>query len=133
MKTLFVGVKNIILWSYERGTWQYDLLCALIIGTIFLVPSEYFGDRDRAGSKTIKANESSVSTSKPGATVQEVSVTDLQFFLSKLNKSELSLNAPQEALSLYLSDKFKQDIRVSKFEPFINPQMRGNGYKVWIK
>lgn len=133
MKSLFVGIKNIILWSHERGTWQYDVLCALIIGTIFLVPSKYFGDRDRSSAQTVKANERLVSASKPGETVQEVSVTELQMFLDKLNKSELILNSPQEALSLYLSDKLKQDVQVSKFEPFINPQTRVNGYKVWIK
>lgn len=133
MKSLFVGIKNIILWSHERGTWQYDVLCALIIATIFLVPSKYFGDRDRAGVKAVKANERFVSASKPGETVQEVSVTELQMFLNKLNKSELILNSPQEALSLYLSDKLKQDVQVIKFEPFINPQTRLNGYRVWIK
>lgn len=133
MKSLFVVIKNVILWSHERGTWQYDFLCALIIGTIFLAPGSYFGDRDRFNDNAVKANESLVSASKPGKTVQEVSVTDLQSFLSRLNKSELMLNAPQEALSLYLSDKFKQDVRVSKFEPFINPQTRVNGYKVWIE
>ena len=48
MKSIFVVIKNVILWSHERGTWQYDVLCLLIIGTVFLVPSKYFGDRDRA-------------------------------------------------------------------------------------
>ncbi len=133
MKSLFVEIKNIILWSHERGTWQYDVLCALIIGTIFLVPSEYFGDRDRESIKTVRANERPVSASKPGETVQEVPVAELQFFLNRLNKAELILNAPQEALSLFLSDKLNQDVSVSKYEPFINPQTRGNGYKVWIK
>lgn len=133
MKSLFVGIKNIILWSHERGTWQYDVLCLLIIGSIFLVPSEYFGDRDRYGVKTVKANEALTSASKRGETVREVSVTDLQFFLNRLNKPELILNSPQEALRLYFSDKLKQDVRVSKFEPFINPQTRVNGYKVWIE
>ena len=131
MKSLLKAVRNIILWSHERGTWQYDVLCVLIIGAIFLVPSKYFGDRDRDDLKTVKAKETVLSASKPGETVQEVTVSDLQDFLTKLNKPELMLNSPQEALSLYLRDKLKQDVRVSKFEPFINPQTRVNGYKVW--
>lgn len=133
MKPLLMAIRNIILWSHERGTWQYDVLCLLIIGAIFLVPGKYFGDRDRDSLKSVKANESLTSASKRGETVQEVSVTDLQIFLSRLNKPELILNSPQEALTLYLSDKLKQDVRVSKFEPFINPQTRVNGYKVWIE
>jgi hypothetical protein len=35
-------IKKIILWSYERGTWQYDVLCLLIIAFIFLTPSSLF-------------------------------------------------------------------------------------------
>ncbi|MCS6874036.1 MAG: hypothetical protein N2Z23_04460 [Pyrinomonadaceae bacterium] len=35
-------LKKVILWEYERGTWQYDLLCALIIAFIFLTPKSWF-------------------------------------------------------------------------------------------
>ena len=35
-------MKNIINWSYERGTWQYDVLCLLIIAFIFLTPKAWF-------------------------------------------------------------------------------------------
>ncbi|MBI4469118.1 MAG: hypothetical protein HY650_07345 [Acidobacteria bacterium] len=39
-------IKSVLLWSYERGTWQYDLLCILILLFIFLTPSSYFIHRD---------------------------------------------------------------------------------------
>lgn len=35
-------VKNVLLWSYERGSWQYDVLCILILAFIFLTPSDWF-------------------------------------------------------------------------------------------
>ncbi|MFN0111828.1 MAG: hypothetical protein ACKVZH_23465 [Blastocatellia bacterium] len=137
MKSLLVGIKNIVLWSHERGTWQYDVLCLLIIGTVFLVPSKYFGDRDRASVKSVQtsgqANAVRTLASEAGETVREIAVSDLQIFLQKLNKPELMLNSPQEAIRLYLSDKLNQDVTVSKFEPFMNPQTRVNGYRVWTK
>jgi len=132
MKSLFVGFKNIILWSYERGTWQYDLLCLLIISSLFFIPSRFFGDRDRVAVKTARTGEASLPASKVGETVQEVTVNDLQTFLQKQNRPELMLNSPQEALVLYLSDQLRQDVVVSKFEPYMNPQGRV-GYRVWIK
>jgi hypothetical protein len=55
MKSVLVGIKNIILWSYARGTWQYDALCLLIVLAVFLVPSRYFGDRDRANETYVEA------------------------------------------------------------------------------
>jgi len=35
-------VRNILIWSYERGTLQYDLICALILAFIFFVPRSCF-------------------------------------------------------------------------------------------
>jgi len=36
-------MKRIIFWDYERGTWQYDLMCLLIIAFIFLTPKAWIG------------------------------------------------------------------------------------------
>ncbi len=41
-------VHNIFVWSYERGTLQYDIICALILAFIFLVPHSCFVGK-RAG------------------------------------------------------------------------------------
>jgi len=135
MKSIFVGIKNVLLWSYERGTWQYDLLCLLIIGAIFLLPGKYFGDRDRISVKTSiagEAKEMAALASNPGESVREIAASDLQAFLQKQNKSELLFKSPQTAITLYLREELKQDVAVSKFEAFMNPQGRV-GYRVWTR
>jgi len=35
-------MKKIINWNYERASWQWDLLCVLIMGFIFLTPKAWF-------------------------------------------------------------------------------------------
>lgn len=45
-------IKNIILWRYQRGTWQYDVLCLLIIAFIFLTPKELFDKREKFATQT---------------------------------------------------------------------------------
>ena len=35
-------VKKIVFWTYGRTTWQYDVLCALILAFIFLTPKTRF-------------------------------------------------------------------------------------------
>lgn len=30
------------MWSYERGTWQYDLIVALILAFVFFTPPSIF-------------------------------------------------------------------------------------------
>ncbi|MCZ2389926.1 MAG: hypothetical protein LC113_02480 [Acidobacteria bacterium] len=41
-------MKRWILWDFERTTWQYDLLCLLIIAFIFLTPQEWYSPNKRA-------------------------------------------------------------------------------------
>src|SRR5512146_1791546 len=40
-------IRNSIFWSYERGSWQYDVICVLILAFIFLSPARWFHDRPR--------------------------------------------------------------------------------------
>lgn len=135
MKSIFAGVRDIILWSYERGTWQYDLLCLLIISAIFLVPSKFFGDRDRETVKAVKvaqANDGSSSAAESAETVHEVALGDLQNFLQKQNRPELQSNSPQ-ALAFYLRDKLNRDVTILNIESLTNPQGHPVGYRVRIK
>ena len=32
------GIRNLVLWTYERGTLQYDLMVTLILAFIFVTP-----------------------------------------------------------------------------------------------
>ena len=34
--------KKVLFWSYGRTTWQYDVLCALILAFVFLTPKSWF-------------------------------------------------------------------------------------------
>lgn len=54
-------MRNIILWNYSRGTWQYDLFCVLIVGFIFLTPNTWFDNGEkmatRSGVAHVKAED----------------------------------------------------------------------------
>jgi hypothetical protein len=44
---------HVIFWRYPRGSWQYDILCLLILAFIFLTPravfdGSYFDDAKQA-------------------------------------------------------------------------------------
>jgi len=40
-------LKRFILWDFKRGSWQYDVMVALILAFLFLTPREWFGDQPR--------------------------------------------------------------------------------------
>jgi hypothetical protein len=50
LRRLWHGVRPAILWSYRRGSWQYDVIVAAILAFIFLTPSSLFNDEPRPPS-----------------------------------------------------------------------------------
>ena len=56
--------KKVVFWTYPRGSWQYDILCALILCFIFLTPKSVFDGSaflrkgsDAVPDQEIQANE----------------------------------------------------------------------------
>jgi hypothetical protein len=49
VRGLFTTLKKIFFWNYARNTWQWDLLCVVILIFIFLTPKSWFsnGERDQ--------------------------------------------------------------------------------------
>jgi hypothetical protein len=41
MKILFTTLKKTLFWSYERGSWQYDVMCVLILVFVFFAPNRW--------------------------------------------------------------------------------------------
>jgi hypothetical protein len=48
MKLLLTTVKKFLFWSYERGSWQYDVMCVVILAFIFFAPNSVFHNRSSA-------------------------------------------------------------------------------------
>ncbi|CAN5809247.1 MAG: hypothetical protein H0T77_13485 [Pyrinomonadaceae bacterium] len=40
-------IKKAFLWNYARNTWQWDILCVLILVFIFLTPKSWFEGGER--------------------------------------------------------------------------------------
>jgi len=40
-------MKRFLLWSFERGSKQYDIICIVILAFIFLTPKSVFHDGPR--------------------------------------------------------------------------------------
>lgn len=43
-------LRKVVFWNYERNTWQWDVLCVLILVFIFLTPKSWFQNGERRGS-----------------------------------------------------------------------------------
>jgi hypothetical protein len=49
MRTFWRILYRTIFWSYERGTWQYDVAVATILIFVLLTPRRWFQDQPQVG------------------------------------------------------------------------------------
>lgn len=50
-------VTRSIFWTYQRGSWQYDIICAVILAFIFLTPASWFHDRPTLGLTNLRRTQ----------------------------------------------------------------------------
>jgi len=49
MRKLWHILTRIFFWSYERGTWQYDVAVGAILVFVLLTPRQWFHDQPQVG------------------------------------------------------------------------------------
>jgi hypothetical protein len=64
MRAFWRALGRIVFWSYERMTWQYDVMVALILAFLFLTPRHWFHDQPRpvASVQLVSQNAASHTT-----------------------------------------------------------------------
>ncbi len=49
MRSFWRGIVNTIFWSYDRGSWPYDVLVVVILIFVLATPRSWFHDRPQEG------------------------------------------------------------------------------------
>ncbi|MHB8539656.1 MAG: hypothetical protein ACYDCD_01755 [Candidatus Acidiferrales bacterium] len=52
MRKLWRGIVNTLFWSYERGSWPYDVMVILIVIFVLLTPARWFHDQPQNNAAT---------------------------------------------------------------------------------
>ena len=102
----FIGtiLKKTFLWGYERGSWQYDILCGLILAFIFFGPNYLFHSADGVNSAPV--------------------------FIKREELNEPVPENVNKAISDYISKKFNRKVKATKVEPMFNEAGDLTGYLV---
>jgi hypothetical protein len=50
MRAVWQAFVRTLFWSYERGSWPYDLVVIVIILFVLVTPAKWFHDRPQAGA-----------------------------------------------------------------------------------
>lgn len=105
-------IKNILLWRYGRSTWQYDVLCVLILMFVFLTPGKWF-ERGEPRSTAMHRN----------------SVTSVIVPASSVSGSDIRSSLENQVRSL----TGRADVRVTDVRTVRDAQGRTVSYQVDIE
>jgi hypothetical protein len=111
----FAAVKRVVLWSYERGSWQYDILCVLILAFIFLIPGSVFDER----LQTANADKQGIYSERTYVKISELGNGGSHTKLHDL-------------LSDVVTQRYQQKVLIKRFEVDSDPDGSIRGYRVWI-
>ena len=50
MRKIWRGIVNTIFWSYDRGSWPYDVLVVVILLFVLATPRSWFHDQPQEGA-----------------------------------------------------------------------------------
>ena len=92
MKIILATLKKTLFWSYDRGSWQYDVMCVVILAFIFFVPNSVFTQR------------ASSITSGPALVIRKVEL------------GQIEPNNLERELSIRLEQKYGHAAKIARIE-----------------
>jgi len=114
-------LKRFILWDYQRGSWQYDVMVGIILLFIFATPRDWFRDQP----KIPNASNIALLPSENGSSVFFV---DAQF-LAGITENQRVAKLTQ-VLQTRMSNRHLKVIRV---EPILDSEGDLQGYMAFAR
>ena len=104
MKFIGTILKKTFFWGYERGSWQYDILCGLILAFIFFGPNYLFHSADGVNSAPV--------------------------FIKYEEVGDIASENLEKTISDYISTKFNRKVKATQVESMFNETGNLTGYLV---
>ena len=111
-----------IFWSYDRGTWQYDIIVLAILAFIFLTPRGWFQDRPTLQLTDLRHAQGLVEVG--GGENSWIYLVDARLVDS------LAPRKPEEAIQEILSGRLAKPFTVKSIEVLRDSNSVVLGYRV---
>lgn len=113
-----------VFWTYERGSWQYDIICAVILAFIFLTPRAWFHDRPTLELSDLRHRQGVIEIGRTKA--------GSEFLVdSRLVESMAPLKAEDAVLSI-LRARLNHAVSIKSVEPVLDKNNIMLGYRVVV-
>lgn len=101
-------VRRSFFWSYERGSWQYDVIVAVILAFIFLTPRAWFERLPNLGMVDLRHVQGVVEVSHDKT--KHTFMVDARLVQSRAPET------PQDAIRDILQERLRKQYRVVSIE-----------------
>ena len=106
-----------LFWDYKRGSWQYDIMVALILAFIFLTPRDVFRDQPKAATLEMLPAESG---------------SALFWIAPELLNGVAEANRVGKASTL-VNGRFKTHHTIMRVEPILDDEKDITGYVAYAR
>jgi hypothetical protein len=127
MAGLWQVFQRMFFWSYERGTWQYDVAVVLILVFALLTPRTWFHDQPEVGAPA-ESREVLLLSSTPGSDRYQVDAR----VLAPPTQTPLLENELHNALQKSISELHSGRFSIAKIEAVRNAQGAVTAYQVEV-
>ncbi len=117
-------VSHAIFWTYERGSWQYDVICGVIFAFIVLSPRSWFNDRPSLGLSDLRHRQGVIEIGRTRA-------GSAYLIDSRLVDSFAPLK-PDDAVRSILKGRLKHPVTIKSMEPVLDKNNVMLGYSVVV-
>jgi hypothetical protein len=115
-------MKRLLIWSFERGSFHYDIMCGLILAFIFLTPKVAFDDRP--DYMRLSHERISSTTDRSGNRILTVKLKAPVFINSEAARTE-AMKAVEETLG--------KPVKASDMQPIYDWADQIIAYAVWLE
>ena len=113
-----------LFWTYERGTWQYDVMVALILAFIFLTPRTWFHDQpdlpQASGVVLLSSND-------------HEKVYQLRAALLELEEDAKAEEAIRKGVERVLKTHIGKAVQITQIKPEMDARGEVVSYAVWVQ
>ena len=120
-------LRSYLFWTYERGSFHYDVMVTLILAFLFLGPR--FIDFKARPVETITLNPSEVLVKESGTTasgkifVYQVRAEDMQ---------DATTDSDRQAAILRVIEPISGNVTLQRFEPVRDDKGKITAYNAWV-
>ena len=130
MRTIWKVIQRTVFWSYERGTWPYDILVGAIVLFVFFSPRSWFNDQAQV-TPASQAGQVLLQQVDPATGLESYRV-EFNLLVPAPRSTELERRA-NELLQKDVEAMRGQRFQVVRIEPVRSTDGTVQYYEIWVK